>query len=474
MTRCRCLQAFGDGGLDIRLLLVAHPAFSLTSPWASAMLCRDGHGIVSLTTVWSWWGPQPLRPPEVRCSQWRTDQVTVLLFLTAIAVVPRDGTAPPVEDLEPVTVAVVDGKRCPRDRVHVPGPVSTRRAQSPTHRDVWTPAASPAGTFEVPAPPAFRLSVMAKPPDYIGGYPLLKEFMIKSTDRPRRVVVRLRRGITVRGTVRDSRTREPIAGATVAPVIHVLPIWVPDEDKQVKTGADGRYEVRGVDPALGVSASHPDYIHDLEFPNGKTTGPDHDVFLERGVSIAATVVDADGQRLEGVTAEDLNSRQATSDAGGRLVLRNPNLVLGLTFRKDGFIARKLEPEEISRELPKPKGLVVVMERTIELTGRVVVPDGGPVPAFAVAAGPAPSSVGERLARGPGPRRPLPPEPLEDGHDLGGRLRRRVRGVGGVGGRETRRPGDGGPPGARSCRVGEGRGARGDPESGQGDAAPAPR
>ncbi len=149
---------------------------------------------------------------------------------------------------------------------------------------------------------------MAKAPDYIGGYPMLNEFVIKSTDKPRRVVVRLRRGITVRGTVRDSQTKNPIAGATVAPVIHVLPIWEPDEDKQVKTGADGRDEVRGVDPALGVSASHPEYVRDLEFPDGKTTGPKHDIFLKPkpGLTIAVKVVDSSGKPLEGVMVSDLN------------------------------------------------------------------------------------------------------------------------------------------------------------------------
>ena len=118
-----------------------------------------------------------------------------------------------------------------------------------------TPVTSPAGSFEIQAPSACRLSVIVKAPDYIGGYPLVNEFVIKSDDLARRFVVRLRSGITVSGTVRDSRTKEPIAGVSVAPVIHALPIWVPDEDKMVKTGADGRYEFRGSDPALGVSAS---------------------------------------------------------------------------------------------------------------------------------------------------------------------------------------------------------------------------
>ena len=229
---------------------------------------------------------------------------------------------------------------------------------------------------------------MAKAPDYIGGYPLLNEFMIKSTDKPRRVVVRLRRGITVRGTVRDSRTEGADRrgdGRPGHPRLAVLGA------RRGQAGQDRRRRaLRGPRrrPALGVSATHPDYIHDLEFPDGKTIGPNHDVFLERGVTIAV-----DGRRRRRQAAGRGDGRGPERQAGhvgrkdGRLVLRNPGLVLGLTFRKDGFIDRKLDAEEIRRELPKPEGLVVVMERLIGLTGRVVAPDGRPVAAFTVAAGP---------------------------------------------------------------------------------------
>jgi hypothetical protein len=78
----------------------------------------------------------------------------------------------------------------------------------------FTSVASVGGTFEIQTPPGCLLNVVAKSADYIGGYPLLNEFVIKSTASPRRVVIRLRRGITVSGTVRDSRTKNPIAGAT--------------------------------------------------------------------------------------------------------------------------------------------------------------------------------------------------------------------------------------------------------------------
>ena len=197
---------------------------------------------------------------------------------------------------------------------------------------------------------------MVKSPDYIGGYPGVDEFVIKSDDKPRRVVVRLRRGITVRGTVFDSRTKKPIAGATVAPVIQVLPIWEPDEDKQVKTGADGFYEVRGVDPALGVSASHPDFIRDLAFPDGKTTGPNHDIFLKPKprVTIPVKVVDSSGEPLEGVTASDSNGKLAASGTDGRLDFQEPRSRRSASpSTRSGSSTGKLRPERSAGSCRSP-------------------------------------------------------------------------------------------------------------------------
>ncbi len=295
----------------------------------------------------------------------------------------------PAAELKPVTVAVVD-----RDSG---APVTAFRYQvayeapdgdSPPIGDVWTAVASPAGTVEIKAPRSCRVIINLRSADFIADEPYGSKFLIRSNDTERRIVVRLRRGITVRGVVRESRTKEPIAGALVAPKVSVLARTRRDEVRQVKTDANGRYELGGVDPECGVSASHPDYGYDGDFPAPETTGPIRDIFLRRSdLRAMFRVVDADGKVLEGVTLSDRNDRRlASSGEDGKLTVLVRSLSFGSTFRKTGFITRELELDELRHDEPKPEEIVVVMQPSIVLSGRVIAPDGQPVTAFTVAAG----------------------------------------------------------------------------------------
>jgi hypothetical protein len=291
------------------------------------------------------------------------------------------------EELRPVTVEVVDrDSDAPVTRFSYDYRYDTAGRSVPRKED-WRAIESPTGTVEIRVPSACRLSVGVKAPDYIGGYPLFHEFVIKSTDASRRVVVKLRRGITVQGIVRDDRTNQPVVGATVAPVIHVLPIWVPDEDRKVTTGKDGRYEVRGVDPDLGVSAYHPDYINDLPFPQGQKVGAHHDIALSRGIAVSGAVLDANGKPIDGVQVTALNGRGTRTARDGTFRLANPDLTLGLDLYREGYISKKIDREAIRRELSDKGMIVVALETVIPFEGRVLAPDGRPVEAFTVAAGP---------------------------------------------------------------------------------------
>ena len=81
----------------------------------------------------------------------------------------------------------------------------------------WEPVESPSGTFVVQAPPACLLFVRVRSRDIEAGSRQCYDFVIRSTENPGRGVLELKRGASVHGTVRDAKTRKPIAGATVRP-----------------------------------------------------------------------------------------------------------------------------------------------------------------------------------------------------------------------------------------------------------------
>ena len=97
---------------------------------------------------------------------------------------------------------------------------------------------------------------------------------------------------------------------------------------------------------MGVSASHPGYIYDSEFPDRKAAGANRDIFLKREepIAVKVKVVDPDGKPLEGVTVADLNGRLDTSGKDGRLVIQRTSRFLDLAFRKEGFTERRSIPK----------------------------------------------------------------------------------------------------------------------------------
>ena len=139
--------------------------------------------------------------------------VALLALAVAAAEPPRQAPPPAgASDLKPVTVSVIDrGSGAAVTVFTYQAWYDAPGRKSPPNGDVWTPVASPTGTFEIQAPPACRLRVMAMAPDYIGGWPMVQEFVVKSSDNPRRVVVRLRRGLPSEGpsATRGPRTRSP-------------------------------------------------------------------------------------------------------------------------------------------------------------------------------------------------------------------------------------------------------------------------
>lgn len=138
----------------------------------------------------------------------------LLVFLAAAkSPVAPQNVAAAAEELKLVTIAVVDidsGKPISAFGYQVwyeaPG------VRSAPAGNEWKSIESPDGTFTIDAPFACRLSVRIESADYIRDSPGTTSFVIKSTDNPRQATIRLRRGITVKGTVRDATTGEVIAG----------------------------------------------------------------------------------------------------------------------------------------------------------------------------------------------------------------------------------------------------------------------
>ncbi len=302
----------------------------------------------------------------------------LVLLALAVLAAPAD---PPGDGLDLVTVAVVDGE--------TGGPVTALRYQmryeAPDRPDAadraWTPVESPTGTFVVRVPRSCKLHLTVKGRDSLGGMGMYHDFLIRSTDNPRRVVVKLAPGITASGTVRDAATGAPIVGAKVQPNSpNGLRMASLDDEWAVETDKEGRYELHGVDPERGVSASHPDYTwekNDLK----KARGRGYDILLPLGEVLRGTVRDPAGKPLEGVVVEDWKHRRTDTDRDGTFALQNGGW--DLDFSKDGYITRRLSgKDEVRRE-----GLVVIMEPYFTLEGQVVSPDGRPVEAFTIDAGP---------------------------------------------------------------------------------------
>ena len=124
----------------------------------------------------------------------------------------------------------------------------------------------------------------------------------------------------------------------------------------------------------------------MPFPK-KPVKANFDIRLRPILSILIHVVDSRKKPLEGVTVAHYREKPATSDANGRLMIRDLDRPEGLILRKQGFIDRRIEMPMINEALRKPGGLVVTMEDAFVLRGVVLAPGGAPINEFRVVAGP---------------------------------------------------------------------------------------
>lgn len=169
------------------------------------------------------------------------------------------------EPLKPVTIEVIDAKTKKPVTEFAYRYWITFVSQTPRgFKDEGEgKVGSPAGSFEIQAPASCKLSVNIESRDSLRGYGHNGfSYVIKSDNPMRKVQAELELGMTVRGVVRDAETKRPIAAANISPVVHRVPLYMGDEERTVLTDQQGRYELHGVDPKLGVVAKHHDYPRD--------------------------------------------------------------------------------------------------------------------------------------------------------------------------------------------------------------------
>jgi len=244
----------------------------------------------------------------------------------------------------------------------------------------WKTLRAPRNTFEVDAPINGELSVFTKSADYIHEYGEVfgRRFAVRSDENVRQFTVKMGRGIAVRGVVKDAQTRMPVAGATVAPLEFYNPSCVPDFDRAVKTDAKGAFELPLVEPGQEIRAMHPHYLDEDAAAKEQPV----EMLLRAGATISGTVKDARGNPLAGVSVSE-GGKSTLSGKDGRFVLRGLSGWMGYypTFRKKGYLEKTLKFKE-----PPTDPLSVVIQPDFGIAGRVLSPEGEPVPRYAVAVG----------------------------------------------------------------------------------------
>jgi hypothetical protein len=301
----------------------------------------------------------------------------------------------PWKEAVPVSFVVVDEKtRAPIAEFAYSYRISTQTAEFDPLLVRPIAVKSPNGTFSLLAPKSCEIELHLEGGMVIVAPPWFEQYALTPDTKDRRFEVPVRTGVAVEGAVVDAHTKAPVAGALVSPIMFTPPDISPDRNRSVKTDAQGRFQIRGIDPSLGFDVWHADYP---EFNRGGFVRVGEEIIqrmytvrveLKVADLIAGTVKDVSGKPLADVKVSDENGRSVRTRADGSFSQRGPSSwdfqrPWYLTFEKDGYLSQRAN----LMQNPPVKSPHIVLERPPVLTGKVVGPDGRPVAPFTLVAGP---------------------------------------------------------------------------------------
>jgi hypothetical protein len=292
----------------------------------------------------------------------------------------------PWKNLSPLTVAVVDNEtRQPVTDFSYTYTISTAAEKYDPVIVRPIEVHSDEGAFLLLAPSSCQIDLRIERGSVIGGANVLHHCDVTTENVLRRIEVPVEVGTDMRGAVVDSRTKRPVEGALVSPIVFTVPLFRPDRNRGVKTDALGQFTLRGISAGLGINVWHPDY---LEFNQHGFQGvAGGRIELNSGETIAGVIKDRSGHPIPDVEVSDGAGKSVRTLEDGSFTLRSPsvwgeNQTYNLSFRKEGFLDK-----DLSQKPPVRSPLSIVLDSPPRLAGCVLDPAGHPVAQFTVKAGP---------------------------------------------------------------------------------------
>ena len=238
-----------------------------------------------------------------------------------------------------------------------------------------------------------KLWIVAKKDGYLNshGYPGGMEIDFLPANKNDIFEVEMNKGIHLSGSVIDHKTGRAIAGAKISPLVFTPPIFRGDRDRTETTDENGRFKIDAVDPDLGVSVRHDEYLSEITRYNNKVYKQDGkgghmiELRLREGRHLSGIVTDKSNKLLSGVKLIAGNEHKtAVSMEDGTFVLKSVTDFenkgdVELIAEKKGYLdyRTELQTDQLDQRV------TVVLERYPIVSGKVILPNGEPATQFEI-------------------------------------------------------------------------------------------